>query len=667
MNLGATLSPGSKQLKDGPLATWREGPDGVAVRPTQPILPLKTFDVTSPDPSSALRGVGFRSGTYVDTGGTTPLTAAPATELRGIHAPFFSDVLFPTQPWSVNYFDALGGGSTFLHTTPVQHRSGSPTPTMTRREFSNLGLQLFYSGNVTSYCPGTLLVPSPCALSPFGIVRAVTPALAAPPTISGVETSFAGDELTFKARVVGDPSAGIQSVWATWTIPPALGQPGEWAPVDLAPDADDPSLWTGVLELEPDVDPGDVHFSMWAVNGVGRVTGDDNVGALYRPGSIPGNANTPPGEPTELTFTTQPSAPVAFGQTFEVAVELTSGGDPLAQTFVDIGIGSNGMPVKTDDDGLATIELQASRTPGSYDVVASFTGDATHASSDASAPLVIVARPTTLELGGTLGADAFVGTQAVHAILKATTPTAPLHQRSVLVIFDGTGPTNTTVTEVYAGRTDPEGRIDVPSTFLSSLPVGNYAVDAYFNGVDVPGLLVLPDSPEYAPATDHATLSLRWPFSGFFSPVDNPPMINVVKAGQAVPVKFGLGGNRGLAIFQTGYPKVVTMSCPSGAPTDDLEAVTAGSSGLTFDASSGRYTYVWKTQKGWTGCRTLILRFVDGSTERSAVFKFIEVAGRQRPHTGFFRLALRRSGPRSDSASEDSRRLSRLVFGRKGT
>ena len=217
VQLGATLTaPPPKQLKEGeilppngPLATWLEGPNGVAVRPTQPILPLQSVDVTSPDPNLALRGVGFRSGTYVDTAGVTPLTAAPATELRGIHAPYFTDVFFPTQPWSVNYFDALAGGQTLLHVTPVQHRSESPT--MTRRVFSNLGLQLFYSGNVTSYCPGTNpLAQSPCLPTPFGQVTAVTPALAAPPTISGVETSFddTTDELTFSARVVGKSGRG---------------------------------------------------------------------------------------------------------------------------------------------------------------------------------------------------------------------------------------------------------------------------------------------------------------------------------------------------------------------------------------------------------------------------------------------------------------------------
>jgi hypothetical protein len=30
-------------------------------------------------------------------------------------------------------------------------------------------------------------------------------------------------------------------------------------------------------------------------------------------------------------------------------------------------------------------------------------------------------------------------------------------------------------------------------------------------------------------------------FSGFGAPIDNPPVINAVKAGQILPVKFGLG------------------------------------------------------------------------------------------------------------------------------
>src|SRR6266545_1132510 len=43
-------------------------------------------------------------------------------------------------------------------------------------------------------------------------------------------------------------------------------------------------------------------------------------------------------------------------------------------------------------------------------------------------------------------------------------------------------------------------------------------------------------------------------FSGFFPPVDNPPAVNVVNAGRAIPVKFSLSGDKGLNIFAAGFP-----------------------------------------------------------------------------------------------------------------
>jgi hypothetical protein len=114
-----------------------------------------------------------------------------------------------------------------------------------------------------------------------------------------------------------------------------------------------------------------------------------------------------------------------------------------------------------------------------------------------------------------------------------------------------------------------------------------------------------------------------WPWTGFFAPVNNPPTLNGVNSGQAIPVKFGLGGNRGLQIFAAGYPKSQQVPCDSTAPVDGIEStVTAGASALQYDAGSGQYTYVWKTDKSWSGqCRQLVLRFASGSFRR-AYFKF---------------------------------------------
>lgn len=112
-------------------------------------------------------------------------------------------------------------------------------------------------------------------------------------------------------------------------------------------------------------------------------------------------------------------------------------------------------------------------------------------------------------------------------------------------------------------------------------------------------------------------------FTGFYQPVDNPPTRNSTKAGAAVPIRFSLNGNRGLAVFDPGYPASQQVQCDTSAPLDAIEeTTTAGASSLSYDASSGRYTYVWKTDKAWArSCRQLILRFNDGS-QRTANFNF---------------------------------------------
>ena len=110
-----------------------------------------------------------------------------------------------------------------------------------------------------------------------------------------------------------------------------------------------------------------------------------------------------------------------------------------------------------------------------------------------------------------------------------------------------------------------------------------------------------------------AFVGATFDFTGFFAPVDND-RLNVAKAGSAIPVRFSLGGDQGLDIFATGYPKAVRIACDTGEPVDALEEyVVASTSGLTYDAASGRYQYNWKTTKGVTGCFQLRLGVTDGS------------------------------------------------------
>jgi hypothetical protein len=116
---------------------------------------------------------------------------------------------------------------------------------------------------------------------------------------------------------------------------------------------------------------------------------------------------------------------------------------------------------------------------------------------------------------------------------------------------------------------------------------------------------------------------VNYNWSGFFSPVDNLPTLNVVKGGSSVPMKFNLGGNQGMGILAAGYPKSISIPCDSTAELDALETVaTAGSSGLNFDSTTNQYNYIWKTDKAWTsGCRQVEVKLIDGTSHR-ANFKF---------------------------------------------
>lgn len=116
---------------------------------------------------------------------------------------------------------------------------------------------------------------------------------------------------------------------------------------------------------------------------------------------------------------------------------------------------------------------------------------------------------------------------------------------------------------------------------------------------------------------------LPYNFTGFFAPIDNPPALNEMKAGQAAPVKFSLGGDQGLNIFAAGSPSSVQIGCSNTDPILPVEETeTAGNSSLTYDSTSNQYKYTWKTESSWKNtCRQLTVTLRDG-TVHVAKFKF---------------------------------------------
>jgi hypothetical protein len=112
-------------------------------------------------------------------------------------------------------------------------------------------------------------------------------------------------------------------------------------------------------------------------------------------------------------------------------------------------------------------------------------------------------------------------------------------------------------------------------------------------------------------------------FTGFFQPVDNLPALNLATAGSSIPVKFSLNGDQGLTIFADGYPASSPISCDASEPGAVIEeTVNAGTSSLSYNATSDQYSYIWKTNKSWKGsCRLLVVGLDDG-TQHYAKFRF---------------------------------------------
>jgi hypothetical protein len=122
--------------------------------------------------------------------------------------------------------------------------------------------------------------------------------------------------------------------------------------------------------------------------------------------------------------------------------------------------------------------------------------------------------------------------------------------------------------------------------------------------------------------TSQAPGSGLYVFDGFDRPVDNDAR-NLVKAGQAVPLKFRLTDATGAPVLTdvTASVTVVHLACDRDQTTDLLEEVWTGESGLQ-NLGDGHYQFNWATPKSYAdSCKTMRLDLGDG-TVRTADFEF---------------------------------------------
>ena len=114
-------------------------------------------------------------------------------------------------------------------------------------------------------------------------------------------------------------------------------------------------------------------------------------------------------------------------------------------------------------------------------------------------------------------------------------------------------------------------------------------------------------------------------FTGFASPVDNAPVMNIAKAGQVIPLKWRLTDANGSPITNLTDVTVTTtsLSCGAGTTGDLIEEYTGGDLGLQH-LGDGYYQWNWKTPSSYANsCKTVSLNLGESAaSEHTALFQF---------------------------------------------
>jgi hypothetical protein len=156
-----------------------------------------------------------------------------------------------------------------------------------------------------------------------------------------------------------------------------------------------------------------------------------------------------------------------------------------------------------------------------------------------------------------------------------------------------------TVTPSYSCHDDVDGsRLSCRATPIDTTPGTHvFRVDA----VDSAG--------NSASAT--ASYSIRYAFAGFYSPLVAEPASVGARAGDTVPVKFSLGGDRGLdVVARAAWRPCFVMSGDSSTAFGTL----------SYSPRPDRYTFMWQTDKAWAGsCREVFLVLRDGTSHAALV------------------------------------------------
>lgn len=115
----------------------------------------------------------------------------------------------------------------------------------------------------------------------------------------------------------------------------------------------------------------------------------------------------------------------------------------------------------------------------------------------------------------------------------------------------------------------------------------------------------------------------RW--TGFYSPVDMGGVVNTVKAGSTVPLKFELFTSTAeltsTSVVSSFTTREVSCSAYTTALSDAVEVTSTGGTSLRYDTTAGQFIQNWKTPSTASKCYAVSVTTNDGQVHGPAIFK----------------------------------------------
>jgi hypothetical protein len=168
----------------------------------------------------------------------------------------------------------------------------------------------------------------------------------------------------------------------------------------------------------------------------------------------------------------------------------------------------------------------------------------------------------------------------------------------------------------YSGFVDYEDEsvIDTPPTCNVDKILNNGAKEIKCSGGE---------DNNYSFAYSTGVLTVQaWTYEGFFQPVRMDNVLNTVKGGSTVPLKFEVfAGSKELTDVSVVESFVVTLiNCESSLVEDKVDFITTGGTSLRYSSTDGQFIQNWQTPKMPGKCFIVTLITDDGSS-LSAFFK----------------------------------------------